>query len=84
MRCQRRIGQQQGKRSRGQQHHAAEGFDMEETFEGGKGAFGKALRARQGLPGRGSGHGRAISAWRPDHRINLLRRPMRYQHPHSF
>ncbi|GAA4322552.1 hypothetical protein GCM10023144_02620 [Pigmentiphaga soli] len=70
----RGIGPDQGKRRRDQQHDAADGFDMEEAFDGGEGALGQQPGARQILPWGEVVHGRENSARRPDRRMNLSRR----------
>src|SRR5690606_40007133 len=67
---QRGVRPEQGDGGGRQQHDAADGFDVQETLEGGEGALGQELRARQ-ITGRdgASVHGSRIpcAAARPAH-----------------
>src|SRR3546814_13889786 len=76
-----RIGPDQCDGGGRQQHDAADGLDVQETVQGGEGAFGEQMRARQ-VPGtvRVLVHDAGILRGGPPRAMNLSRRPMRPTH----
>ncbi|GLU42104.1 hypothetical protein Pssp01_61970 [Pseudomonas sp. NBRC 100443] len=67
----RGVRPQQGDDGGDQQDGATDGFDMQETFKVGEGAFGHSLGTGQGI----LLHAHKLSARRPDLRIDLSRHP---------
>ena len=81
-----RVGPDQGDGGGGQQHDAADGFDMKESFQREQGSGGKILGARNGPAGGVSVHGnhpRQSCTGGPTDAQNLLPHVQR-QHPALF